>query len=363
MSQDAAMKLCDVSIASPKSGVEEELKHVQKKYDDLCRQMDSIMMETIERYNQVVMDSEISNIIMSQVFNASNDGIWAVDRNYKVIRVNKRLLDLLNRSADEVIGHKCYELFPEACKGTGQCSMNRILNGDLIVEQERLLTFQSKKTIPFMVTTTPLSSLDQSIIGLVEAFTDITERKNAEKVMQLANQELERLATEDGLTKVSNRRRFDEYLNIEWRRQTRSGAPIALIMCDVDFFKKYNDQYGHQAGDSCLMSVASAIRTRVGRSGDLIARYGGEEFAIVMPATDAQGAWRVAENIREEVTKMRIPHGGSSTASFVTISGGVASMVPTMDLKPQMLIERADQCLYRAKKQGRNRVVVFDHSV
>jgi two-component system, cell cycle response regulator len=361
MNQNAAtVKLDDAMAASSRLSTEDELKRVRKQYAELCNQMDSIMMKTIERYNQIIMDSEISNLIMGQVFNASNDGIWAVDKNYKVIRANKKFLDLLNRSADEVIGHKCYELFPEACKNTAQCSMKKIMDGEIMVEQERILTFESKKTIPFMVTTTPLSSLDQSIIGLVETFADITERKNAERVLQLANQQLERLATEDSLTKVSNRRRFDEYLEIEWSRQARAGAPISLIMCDVDFFKKYNDHYGHQAGDACLKSVAGAIQKRVGRSGDLIARYGGEEFAIVMPDTDLRSALHVAENIREELRMQQIPHDGSSVDSFVTLSCGVASMIPTVNVTPQMLIEKADQGLYRAKRQGRNRVAIFD---
>jgi diguanylate cyclase (GGDEF)-like protein/PAS domain S-box-containing protein len=360
MGQDAAVNLNVALAASSQRSVEDELALVRRKYDALCDQMDTIMSETLERYNRIIMDSEISNIIMSQVFNASNDGIWAVDKNYKVIRVNKKLLDLLHRSANEVIGHKCYELFPESCKDSEKCSMHKIMNGELMVEHERLLAFQSNKTIPFMVTTTPLSSLDQSLIGLVETFADITERKNAERVLQLANRELERLATEDSLTKLSNRRRFDEYLELEWRRQARSGNQISLIMCDVDFFKKYNDQYGHQAGDACLKSVADAIRKRVGRPGDLIARYGGEEFAIVMPETDFKGALRVAENIREELTKMQIPHSESLAASFVTISCGIASMYPIMNVAPQTLIERADQSLYQAKKQGRNCVAIFE---
>jgi diguanylate cyclase (GGDEF)-like protein len=203
-------------------------------------------------------------------------------------------------------------------------------------------------------------SLDQSVIGLVETFADITERKHAESVLQLANRELERLATEDGLTKLSNRRRFDAYLDLEWRRQMRVQGQIALILCDVDFFKNYNDYYGHQAGDDCLRSVADAIRKRVGRPGDLIARYGGEEFAIVMPETDIRGAFQVAENIRQELTKMNIPHANSAAAPYVTISCGIACMHPDATTDPKSLIEKADQGLYRAKQKGRNRVLNID---
>jgi diguanylate cyclase (GGDEF)-like protein/PAS domain S-box-containing protein len=357
---EAASKANIIQLAPPAFSVEDELKRVRKKYDDLCQQMDEILMETMERSNRIVMEAEISNIIMNQVFNASNDGIWAIDKNYKVIRVNKKLIDLLDKPVNEIIGVKCCDLLREQCGNHEKCPMGRILKGERMVEQEKTLTFGSRKETPFAVTSTPLSSLDQSLIGMVETFTDITERKHAEMVMQLANAELERLATEDGLTKLSNRRRFDEYLDVEWRRQARARGFISLIMTDVDFFKYYNDTYGHQAGDSCLKSVADAIRKRVGRPGDLIARYGGEEFAIVMPETDVSGALQVAENIRQELARQQIPHCKSTAASHVTISCGVAMMLPTGENNPQALIERADQGLYLAKQRGRNCVVVFE---
>ncbi len=362
MSSDSARKPDQDAGRSASSRAEEELKRMRKKYEDLNCQMDEILAETMERSNRIVMEAEISNLIMNQVFNASNDGIWAVDRSYRVIRVNKKLLDLLEKPAGEVVGSMCYELFSEAGYGLEKCPMEKILNGEPMVEQEITLTLKSGKSIPFMVTSTPLSGLDRSTIGLVETFADITERKHAEEVLQLANRELERLATEDSLTKLSNRRRFDEYLEMEWQRQAQANNQISLIMSDVDFFKKYNDQYGHQAGDACLKSVADAIRKKVGRPGDLIARYGGEEFAIVMPETDIKNARQVAENIRQELTKQRIPHSQSSAAPYVTISCGVASILPRTDVPPQTLIERADQGLYHAKSQGRNCVVVFEET-
>jgi diguanylate cyclase (GGDEF)-like protein len=238
--------------------------------------------------------------------------------------------------------------------------MEKILKGERTVEQEKILTFESEKEIPFMLTSTPLLSLDMSIIGMVVTFADITERKRAEEMLQLANRELERLATEDALTKLSNRRRFDEYMDLEWRRESRNHGQISMIMTDVDYFKRYNDQYGHQAGDACLRSVADVIRKKVGRPGDLIARYGGEEFAIVMPETDIRGALQVAENVRQELTNLNIPHSQSSAASCVTISCGIATMFPGEDNNPKMLIEKADQGLYRAKQQGRNCVAISE---
>jgi diguanylate cyclase (GGDEF)-like protein/PAS domain S-box-containing protein len=342
------------------SGVEAELRLIRKKYDDLSRQMDEIMVETMERSNRIVMEAEISNLIMNQVFNASNDGIWAMDNQRKVIRVNKKMLELLDKPAQEVIGKKCRDLLLEVCQGLEDCPMEKIKNGERTVEQEETLHFKSGKKIPFLVTSTPLSGLDQGTIGLVVTFADISERKHAEEVLQRANRELERLATEDGLTKLSNRRRFDEYLEVEWRRQARTHNPIALILGDVDFFKNYNDQYGHQAGDSCLKAVADAMRIKVRRPADLTARYGGEEFAVIMPETDGKGAWYVAEGIRLELAKMEIPHSKSPAAPYVTISFGIASMFPGADAYPHMLIQNADRALYQAKQQGRNRVVRID---
>ncbi len=360
MGSDSAEKPKLMQLVSAPFCADQELRLIRKKYDDLCTQMDEILMETMERSNRIVMETEIASLIMSQVFNASNDGIWAVDKNFKVIRINKKLLNLLGLPAAEVIGSYCYDLFSQECRGQEKCPMNKILNGERVVEQERTLTFGLGQTVPFMVTFTPLSSLDQSTIGLVETYTDITERKHAEKVLQLANRELERLATEDGLTKLANRRRFDEYLNLEWRRQARAQNQISLIMCDVDYFKKYNDQYGHQAGDACLKSVAEAIQKKVRRPSDLMARYGGEEFAIVMPETDSKGAWFVAEGIRQELMRKRIPHCQSHAAPYVTISCGIASIVPRMHSSPKILIERADKSLYKAKQQGRNRIIAYE---
>jgi two-component system, cell cycle response regulator len=360
MVPESADELTDSPATPSAFSAETELIRVRKKYDDLCRQMDEILMETMERSNRIVMETEISSLIMKQVFNASNDAIWAIDKSYKVIRINNMFLSLIGKPANEVLGAKCYELLPEACEGPEKCPMKDILRGKPIIEQEKALVDENGASIPFQVTYTPLSSLDTSIIGIVETWENIADRKHAEEVLQLANRELERLATEDGLTKLSNRRRFDEYLEREWLRQTRNKKPISLILFDVDFFKNYNDLYGHQAGDLCLMTVAESIRKKVGRPGDLSARYGGEEFVVVMPETDSAGAWHVAENIRQELVSRQITHGRSTVAPVVTISCGLATIMPSADIEPKVLIEMADQALYRAKQAGRNRAVIYD---
>ncbi len=168
---------------------------------------------------------------------------------------------------------------------------------------------------------------------------------------------LEELAFIDGLTGIANRRRFDEMLADEWRRCSRSGKPISLILMDIDHFKAYNDNYGHGGGDECLRRVALALENAVQRPGDTVARYGGEEFAYILPETDSAGAEAVAGVLLDAVRQLNEKHEFSSAAPMVTISAGVATVVPTAQQVPQTLIEAADVFLYQAKEAGRNRGV------
>jgi len=160
----------------------------------------------------------------------------------------------------------------------------------------------------------------------------------------------------DGLTGIANRRRFDDAMAREWRRCARSHLPLSLIILDVDHFKAYNDHYGHQAGDECLRMVAELLSDRARRPSDLVARYGGEEFVCLLPETDGPGAIRVAEDFRTSVAECRIPHAQSPVIPYVTISLGVATVIPSAEGSPEQLAEMADQLLYRAKRTGRNRV-------
>lgn len=174
--------------------------------------------------------------------------------------------------------------------------------------------------------------------------------------LKTANQELKKMAMTDGLTLVANHRFFEEMLSKEWNRLRREAGNLSLILCDVDYFKRYNDTYGHLAGDACLKKVAQALLEAVKRSGDLVARYGGEEFAILLPKTDLQGATLIAETVCSVVRSLQIPHENSPIEPYVTISLGVASTIPEPPLTPETLILRADLALYEAKNNGRNRV-------
>ncbi|AFZ11042.1 diguanylate cyclase with PAS/PAC, CBS and GAF sensors [Crinalium epipsammum PCC 9333] len=175
--------------------------------------------------------------------------------------------------------------------------------------------------------------------------------------LQIANQELQGLANTDGLTRVANRRCFDETLQLEWRRLAREQLPLSLIICDVDFFKIYNDTYGHQAGDECLQRVAGAIRLTVKRPADLVARYGGEEFVIVLPNTDSVGAKHLADEIHFRVKLLQIPHEKSPMGNLVTLSLGVSTIIPDFSYSPEMLLAAADKALYQAKSEGRDRII------
>ena len=177
----------------------------------------------------------------------------------------------------------------------------------------------------------------------------------SEAALARANAELHRLATLDGLTGIANRRRFDEAIEAEWNRGRRRGSPLALLLCDVDHFKRYNDRLGHPAGDLCLKKMAGVLAGQLKRPADLAARYGGEEFALLLPDTDLAGALRVGEACRAGLEQLALPHP-ESPFGIVTMSLGVTCIVPGEDDHPGDLVARADVALYDAKRGGRNRV-------
>lgn len=183
---------------------------------------------------------------------------------------------------------------------------------------------------------------------------DIVKRIQVEGDLQKANQELQRLAHLDGLTLIANRRCFDESLKKEWHRLMRENAPLSLILCDIDFFKLYNDTYGHLFGDDCLREVARLISRNAKRSCDLTARYGGEEFAVILPNTGAEGAICVAESVKADIENLRIKHEHSSVQPYLTLSMGISSLIPTQETSSEMLVKLADKALYLSKNQGRN---------
>ncbi len=177
--------------------------------------------------------------------------------------------------------------------------------------------------------------------------------------LELVNEQLRVLSTLDGLTGISNRRYFEELLAQEWKRSLRDKTPVSLLMIDIDFFKNYNDTYGHQAGDECLKQITDAFAHRVRRPGDFTARYGGEEFVILLANTPITGAVKVGEDVRQLIENLRIPHKTSQVSQYVTASIGIVSVVPNMYNDPVGFVKKADTALYSAKRSGRNRIQVY----
>ncbi len=200
-------------------------------------------------------------------------------------------------------------------------------------------------------------SLEQQVNDRTQALQqEIKQRQIAEVSLQAANQELKSLAYLDGMTRIANRRRFDDQLEKEWRRMKREKLPLSLILCDVDYFKQYNDTYGHQVGDECLCHIARAIAASAKRPADLVARYGGEEFVMLLPNTPLTGARQVASIIQSNIKNLQLHHQNSDVSEYVTASYGIASMIPNDHNEPRQLLLRVDKALYYAKRSGRDRI-------
>ncbi|MBD1909741.1 PleD family two-component system response regulator [Leptolyngbya sp. FACHB-16] len=182
--------------------------------------------------------------------------------------------------------------------------------------------------------------------------------------LEESNRVWQHLAAVDALTQLANRHQLDVQLDVEWRRMAREEAPLSFILCDIDFFKRYNDALGHQAGDACLRQVAKVIKRVAKRPGDLAIRYGGEEFAVILPNTPLDGAVKVAERLQNAVQRIQLVHPNSKVSSYVTLSTGVSTTFPsqTSYLLPEALITAADKALYEAKAMGRDRFCVHSLS-
>ncbi len=200
----------------------------------------------------------------------------------------------------------------------------------------------------------------QAYISLLERDEAFRALEESREKLAAANRTLQKLSSLDGLTGIANRRSFDETLAKEWNRAMRGEKSLGLIMLDIDFFKLYNDHYGHQGGDDCLKQVAKGLESAIHRETDFLARYGGEEFSAILPDTDIDGAAKVAEEMRLTIKDLKLEHAKSKVTDIVSISIGVSAIVPLQGTNPEMLIAAADQALYRAKEDGRDRVKTGD---
>jgi diguanylate cyclase (GGDEF)-like protein/PAS domain S-box-containing protein len=337
-----------------KPTLEKQLIELQEENQSLS----DLFEETIARANSLRMEVEIARLEFEQIFNSVGDPTWVINEKFFVVRINRAFLDLLGlKDKESAMSKKCYELMPSGSCQTPNCRMEQIRKRKKRLEIDEEREINKNKIIPFLITAMPLFGLSGELIGIVEQYKDMTERKRYELALEEANKELEKLAAVDGLTQLSNRRIFDERIKEEWRRMRRAKQPFSLILCDIDFFKAYNDYYGHQLGDDCLKAVADCIQNSIRRPGDLAARYGGEEFGVLLPNTSFEGAYHLAENIRLAVCGLKREHERSGVSDSVTLSLGVATLIPSEGNNSiNQLLNLADKALYSSKRAGRNRV-------
>jgi diguanylate cyclase (GGDEF)-like protein/PAS domain S-box-containing protein len=292
---------------------------------------------------------------LEALVHSSQDGILVLDSRMQKVAQNQRLLELWSMPAD-VAGaedpEQCLNFLMASIKNPEEFYkklMHLYNHPDETVRGEFELnngTFVEAFSYPVL----GKDSVEQ--YGRIWMFRDVTEIRRYWDM-------LENLSTTDGLTGISNRRRFDEFLEREWRRSMREYSNLSLLIVDIDYFKEFNDRYGHLAGDDCLKQVAVTLGGTMRRASDLVARYGGDEFTCVLPGMGEQRAVKVAQRIVDEVARLSIPHESSSVAEHVTVSIGVATEVPEKGREFSDLMRRADRCLYAAKEQGRNRVVAL----
>jgi diguanylate cyclase (GGDEF)-like protein/PAS domain S-box-containing protein len=298
-----------------------------------------------------------SNEQLYQILDSTNAGIAFVDAERRYQFVNRFYEVRFNRSRESILNKYVWDVIGEDAYASTKAYVERVLTG----EPQRFefsIIHRNGDQAYLTSCLTPAFNSDQEVIGYYLFVFDSTERHRLEQSLLATNTKLKKLATVDSLTQIANRRKFDDYLEQEWRCALRGQQPLSLIMFDIDAFKRYNDHYGHQIGDDCLISIAQTVKLTVERAADVVARYGGEEFAVVLPNTNLSGAIAIAEQIHDAVKVLAIPHESSSVGPIVSISLGIASLVPTAVRSPADLIARADRALYAAKQQGRDRYVV-----
>jgi len=342
------------ALASKLQKLEEENRSLRETCESL-QQTQGSYEEIISDSNQNLLRSDMARMELEQIFSAYTDPMWVIREDGIVLRANAAMLELLGKSSEELIGNTCSIFMNFDLCDQSSCPLKTIQQPENCEHDIKLQTADGEQR-NYLLTAAPLITLDGTP-GVVVQFKDITQRKQMEEALEQANQELSKIAHIDGLTQIANRRSFDQGIDKEWLRLKRDEKPLSLLLCDIDFFKKYNDHYGHQAGDQCLKQVAQALESAVLRPADLAARYGGEEFALLLPDAPIEGALQVGERVMAAIAQLAIEHQQSQVGEFVTLSIGVATLTPTAEQNPAELIALADDALYKAKEQGRNRIV------
>lgn len=283
------------------------------------------------------------------------DPVFVTDINGLIIAASPAAEKFFHYSNEELLKMNVERLIPGEFAKAHRKQRRRFMRRDPGTAMEKEVSCLTKpgEKIP-VETRVRTFRLDNRMYGLVSVH-DISEFKNREAVLRT-------LSERDALTGLGNRRLFDTRFQIEWSRALRTTQPLAVLIIDIDTFKQYNDYYGHQQGDQCLIHVALLLRSALRRSTDSVYRYGGEEFVCLIPGLGLPEAAQVGEHLRQRVEQVRIAHHCSPCSDWVTISVGVASMVPQPSIDRRVLVEQADHALYQSKLNGRNRVTTFQES-
>lgn len=339
--------------------IERRLHQYNQRLEERLQEQTNRLKQEIQNREHTEDDLRISKEQLRLITDSVPAGIAFVDAERRYRFVNRMYEVRLKRDRQDMLGKYVWEVIGQDNYNAVKHILDQVFQGnERDLEYEFRYDSGETRVLKFMFS--PDFDEHQQVRGYYLIFFDITERKRLEDSLKQANNQLERLAAFDGLTKIANRRKFDEYLIQTWKQSTRSQTPLSLILFDVDYFKHYNDTYGHRQGDECLIQIAQTTQHVVKRSTDLVARYGGEEFVVVLPETDSHGAIAIAEGIQHAIRTLGIPHERSEVSQVVTVSLGIATIIPTPTASVGTLITLADHALYEAKQSGRDRYAVSD---
>ncbi|MDN3609135.1 diguanylate cyclase domain-containing protein [Vibrio ostreicida] len=326
-----------------------------------------LMQKNLREEMDKRQDTEVAlaqrDTILHNILESSPDSIGIFNENMVYQACNKPFVKALGISdVDDLLGKRLQDVIPEkAYSRLSQTDQKVLFEGVSLRFIDQVINSNGDVTW-YEVVKSPFRDPASGTNGVLILARDVSERYLAAQKLEQANQELERLSFMDSLTQIANRRRFDEQLATLWPLHVREAKPLSIMLCDIDYFKGYNDYYGHQLGDEALVEVARVFKSVLFRSSDCVARYGGEEFGFILPNTTATGATQVAEKIHDEIARLNLAHQASEVAPVLTVSIGLATVIPVKFDRRENLIALADSALYQAKANGRNQTCVHHTS-